>query len=215
MTDSVTAPKAARATTDRKSREERWEELIEAAAAIFYEKGYDGATLQDIADRVGILKGSIYYYIESKSDLRDHLLLEVHNGGLTMIRSLSETPGTSLDKLEAMIRGHVDYVCRNLAKTTVYLQELKKLGVAERRKLLGDHNYRDVFREIVIAGQADGLIDTKLDPKLTAQTMLGSANSLYLWYRQARGRPPSVIATHMVRVVLRGIASAKGLEALS
>lgn len=215
MTDRPADTKPPRATADRKTREARWEELIEAAAVIFYEKGYDAASLQDIADRVGILKGSIYYYIQTKSDLRNHLLLEVHNDGLAMIRRLSETPGTALEKLEAMIRGHVDYVCRNLAKTTVYLQELKKLEVYERRKLLGDHDYRDVFREVVIAGQAEGLIDPELDAKLTAQAMLGSVNSLYLWYRPLRGRPPGVIATHMVKVVLRGIASIKGLGALS
>ena len=95
------------------------EELLEAAASVFYEKGYDAATLQDIANRVGILKGSIYYYIQSKADLRDHLVVEVHRNSLAMVKRLAQTEGTALHKLAAIIRGHVDYIARNLVQVTV------------------------------------------------------------------------------------------------
>jgi hypothetical protein len=51
--------------TGRRSRRRR-QELIDAAARIFHEKGYEAASIQDIADALGILKGSIYYYIDSR-----------------------------------------------------------------------------------------------------------------------------------------------------
>jgi AcrR family transcriptional regulator len=58
-----------RGGSERKPREERWSELIEVATDVFYAKGYDAASLQDIADRLGMFKGSLYYYIQSKEDL--------------------------------------------------------------------------------------------------------------------------------------------------
>ena len=47
----------------------RQQEVIEAAARVFHEKGYESTSIQDIAEAVGILKGSLYYYIRSKEDL--------------------------------------------------------------------------------------------------------------------------------------------------
>ena len=72
---------------ERKPREERWAELIEVATQVFYEKGYDGASLQDIADRLGMLKGSLYYYIQSKEDLLFDVISAVHRDGLAVVRA--------------------------------------------------------------------------------------------------------------------------------
>lgn len=211
----ASAARELRSSGDRKPRAERWEELLEAAAEIFYEKGYDAASLQEIADRVGILKGSVYYYIKTKADLRDHLLVEVHHGGIAMIRKCAQVKGSALDKLESMIRGHVDYVCRNLPKTTLYLQELKKLTGPERVALFGPTSYRDVFNEVIQQGQEEGLILPKLDLKLTTQAMLGSLNSIYEWYQPARLRPSGAIADHFVFTTLRGHATDAGLAKLA
>lgn len=209
------APREIKGANDRKPREERWEELLSAAADIFYEKGYDATSLQDIADRVGILKGSIYYYIKSKADLRDHLLVDVHHSGIDMMRRCASVEGSALEKLESMIRGHVDYICRNLAKTAVYLQELKKLTPDERAAMLGPNTYRNVILDVLRLGRDEGLLLPELDLKLTAQVMLGSLNSIYQWYQPSVARPCAAIADHLVGVLLRGHATEQGLRALS
>jgi len=206
------SPRQAKASNDRKPRAERWEELLEAAADIFYEKGYDAASLQEIAVRVGILKGSIYYYIETKSDLRDHLLKRVHAEGLEMIRRLADTEGDALDKLDAMIHGHIDYATHNLTKVTVYLHELKKLSSKERLKLFGNRGYRDIFLEVLDQGQKEGTILPGLDAKLAAQAMLGALNSVYQWYRPMPGHPSSVVADHFADILLRGHATEAALK---
>lgn len=203
-----------RGQTDRKPREKRWSEILKAAAEVFYEKGYDAATLQDIADRVGILKGSIYYYIKTKGDLLDSLLIEVHNEGMAMIRRCAATEGTIFDKLGAMIRGHVDYMCRNQAKTTVYLHELKALDPDHRESLFRGHDFRDEFLILIEQGQKTGLVLPDLDAKLTSQAMLGWINSLYQWYQPKPRKPAHVIADHFVSTMLRGIATSKGLKLL-
>lgn len=72
-------------------RYDRYEVLIESAAEIFRDHGYDGTSLQQIADAVGILKGSLYHYIKSKEDLlfaiikrnHDHVTAKTHTGGVS------------------------------------------------------------------------------------------------------------------------------------
>ena len=219
MADLATGQAPAQSTSgrsgnDRKPKEKRWPEILKAAADVFYDKGYDAATLQDIADRVGILKGSIYYYIKTKGDLLDHLLREVHNEGVAMIRESSAVPGSVFDKLEAMFRSHVDYMSRNQAKATVYLRELKALEPQRRESLIRGHEFRDQFLVLIKKGQSEGLILPDLDPKLTAQTMMGWTNSLYQWYRPQQRKPVKLIADHFITIMLRGIATEQGLKLL-
>ena len=207
------AARGAKPANDRKPKAERWEELLEAAAKVFHEKGYDAASLQDIASRVGILKGSIYYYIETKADLRNSVLLQVHKEGLEAIHKSASTDGNALVKLEAMIKGHIEYACRNIVKVTVYLQELKKLSPKERAALLGEQGYRDVFTHVIEEGQREGTLLSTLDPQLAAQVMLGSLNSVYQWYRASPGRPRSAIGDHFAATLLRGHAVPKAFDA--
>ena len=215
MAGTIETAASTRGQGDRKRREERWQEIVDAAAEVFYEKGYEAATLQEIADRVGILKGRIYYYIKTKGDLLDNLLVGVHSEGLAMIRECAAVEGTIFDKLSAMIRGHINYMSRNQSKTSVYLHELKALGADYRNRLFRSHEHRDEFLSVLRRGQEEGLIDPDLDPKLTAQTMLGWINSLYQWYTPKRGASIIAIADHFAAIMLRGLATEKGLKLLA
>ena len=206
--------KEARATTDRKPKEKRWKEILDVAAEVFYEKGYDASSLQEIADQVGILKGSIYYYIKTKRDLLDNLLIEVHKGGIARLRHLAATEGPPLTKLYATIYGHVQFICENLAKTTVYLHELQKLKPEQRAELIGLHEFRDEFLQLIREGQSNGDILPDLDPKLTSQALLGAINSSYQWYRPNRGKPSAQVAEYFAITSLRGIATSKGIKAI-
>ncbi|GAA4683307.1 TetR/AcrR family transcriptional regulator [Pseudonocardia yuanmonensis] len=205
---------ARRSGGERKPREERWAELIEVATQVFYEKGYDGASLQDIADRLGMLKGSLYYYIQSKEDLLFDVISAVHKEGLAVVRSRAEVPGGPLERLESVIRGHVEHTCRNLVPTAVFLHELSALPPERREEILGsEHAYQGVFRDLVEQGQADGLVRADLDPRLAALSILGSTNWVYRWFRPGGTFTPEQIGAEMAEMAIRGIATEETLAA--
>ena len=199
---------------ERMPREKRWAEILRVAAEVFHEKGYDAATLQDIADRVGILKGSIYYYIETKGDLLENLLVEVHNQGLAMIRQRAAMEGDVFHRMAGMIRGHIEYMESNQAKTVVYLHELSRLDTARRDALFPRHEFRAEFQRLIEEGQRAGLVLPELDPKLTAQMMLGCLNSIYHWFRPGYEKSAVALANHIIATQLRGIATIAGIEVL-
>lgn len=193
-------------TGDRKPREERWAELLDVAAEVFFEKGYDATSLQEIADRTGILKGSIYYYINTKGDLLAHLLREAHQTGLGNIEPIARRDDNPVRRLEDMIRAHVNYVCSDRVRTAVFVHERKRLTPEQRKEYLGDeHAYRRLFQGVIMEGQEQGLIDAGLDPKLLSLCLLGSLNSLYQWYRPDGGFNIEKIADHYVAISLNGI----------
>ena len=75
------------------ARRRRDQEVLAAAAKVFHEHGYAEATVQDVAHRAGILKGSLYHYIDTKEDLLFRLLMEIHDGGYTILEEVSAASG--------------------------------------------------------------------------------------------------------------------------
>lgn len=199
---------------ERKPRAERWAELIDVATQVFYEKGYEGASLQEIADRLGMLKGSLYYYIQSKEDLLFDVISAVHRTGLDVVQARAAAPGTALERLENVIVGHVEHTCRNLVPTAVFLHELSALPEARRREVLGsEHAYQAVFRGLIEQAQEAGLARADLDPRLAALSMLGSTNWVYRWYRPGGAFRPEQIAAELAEAAIRGIATEEALKA--
>lgn len=206
---------ARRSGGERKPREERWAELIEVATQVFYEKGYDGASLQDIADRLGMLKGSLYYYIQSKEDLLFDVISSVHKDGLAVIRMRSEVSGPPLHRLRSVIVGHVEHTCRNLVPTAVFLHELSALPEERRREVLGsEHAYQGVFRDLIEQAQRAGDARAELDPRLATLSLLGSANWVYRWFRPGGAFSPEQIGSELAELAIRGIATEQGLTSV-
>lgn len=203
-----------RAAAERKPREQRWAELIQVATEVFYEKGYEAASLQDIADRLGMLKGSLYYYIQSKEDLLYEVVSTVHHEGLTIVRRLAEGPGGPLERLENVIRGHIEHTCRTLVPTAVFLHELSTLPEERRREVLGgDHTYQSVFRGLIEEAQRSGQVRQEVDPRLATLSILGSANWVYRWFQPSGAYPPEQIAAQFAEMSILGIASEAGRAA--
>ena len=201
---------------ERKPREERWSELIEVATDVFYAKGYDAASLQDIADRLGMLKGSLYYYIQSKEDLLYDVIKTVHEEGLANIESLAAGEGNALERLRNVIVGHIDHECRNMTKTAVFLHELQALSPERQAEIIGDeHAYRRVFVALIEAGQQDGLIRAEVNPKLAALSILGSVNWVYRWFRPGGEFTARQIGEQFADLALRGIATPDALSRLA
>src|ERR1700684_2126686 len=64
--------------------------MIEVAAQIFYDRGYDATSIQEIADRLGLLKGSLYHYISSKEDILWTIILRQHRSALALAERIRE-----------------------------------------------------------------------------------------------------------------------------
>lgn len=186
---------------ERKPREERRAELIQVATEVFYEKGYERASLQDIAERLGMLKGSLYYYIRSKEDLLFDVIRTVHRDGLAVIRGRAELELGPLQRLEHVIVGHVEHTCRNLVATAVFLQEV--LGPR--------HSYRSVFSGLVEQAQRDGQARPELEPRLATLSILGSTNWVYRWFRPGGEFVAEQIGAHRAEAAILGIGTAAAL----
>ena len=178
-------------------------ELTRAAARLFAEKGYHGTSVGDLAEALGLQKGSLYTHIDSKAEL----LWEVAREGAEAFHAaLDGIPedGPVLDRIQAAMRAHLRVVAEQLDIATVFVREWRYLEgdrleqfVAERRRY--EERVRALFRE----GREHGQLRTDLDDAIAALLSLSAANWAYTWLRP--GADTDALADRFTAVLLDGM----------
>jgi AcrR family transcriptional regulator len=162
-------------------------EIYQAAADIFHRKGYAATSLQDIADAVGMIKGSLYYYIDGKEDLLYGISRHIHHQANANLERSRVVEGTVRDRLEAFLEGHIMSFADNITWVRVFYTEYPALSGQRYDELLAHrHSYESYLQDLIREGQNEGLICAELDAWLTATAILTMINSVYLWFRPGR-----------------------------
>lgn len=186
----------------------RRQEILDSAARIFYEKGYNATSTRDIADAAGLLKGSLYYYVETKEDFLFEIIRTSHEGALATLDRVRQFEGDVLAQLACLVREHLAFFADHLVTTTVYFREFRQLS-PERQQLIAAEGdvYLDFVRSLLAEGQQDGCIADTLDVRLVSIGLVGMLNSAWMWYQPGGSRTTAEIADEFVKVIVAGIAS--------
>ncbi len=189
-------------------QQRRREEIFAAAAEIFHSKGYDGTSIQDIASAVGLLKGSIYYYIDSKEDLLFGIVQESHAAALDALADLRADSAPPLAKVVALVRRHVEVFTSTRIESAVFFREFRSLS-PERQDIIREEGglYTEYLRELIRTGQRRKMIDPALDPKLATEGITGMLNAMSFWYHPDGAATPVEIGWEFARIVVTGLAS--------
>jgi len=185
----------------------RLSELLNVAADVFYRQGYAASTVHDIAAELGILKGSLYYYIDTKEDLLFLLLTGVQDDVERLRVEVAAEPGLGpLERLDLYIRKQAEYNIRNLSRISVFLADLDRLSETRREQMIARRRIHHAYVEdMIVQAQALGLVLPDRDPTVLRHCIFASIVWTYRWYRQSgRGRPPEV-AELCSRFALHGL----------
>jgi AcrR family transcriptional regulator len=183
----------------------RLEEVLQSAANIFFAKGFHATSVEDVARDVGMLKGSLYYYIKSKDDLLFQLLLAGIEDGDAFIARQIDPAGDPVEQLERAIRAQIDYIIQNKVPFGLFLHEFDSLSGKRQHKLISVMSrYNSRFVELVRRGQQQGkIIDGQ--PWLIVNGILGMCNWLYRWYDTDQVSGSEQVKQVFLRMILRGI----------
>jgi AcrR family transcriptional regulator len=182
-------------------------EIVAAAIRLFQQKGYHATSMQDIADAVGLQKGSLYHYISSKEDL---MVSIIHDAIAQYNARLAEVKARDLPvrkKLELAVRYHLQGIAENLGMLTIFLRESYVLNPEQQRKITEESaKYNRMFEELFEEGVRSGEM-RNLDPKLVTRTVLGACNWFYRWYRPDGPMSMAQLCDFFVDVLFHGIAA--------
>jgi TetR/AcrR family transcriptional regulator, cholesterol catabolism regulator len=181
----------------------RRSELTRQAARLFAEKGYHGTSIGDLAEAMGVQKGSLYAHIASKADL----LWEVARGGAEAFEAaLDAVPDDlpAVERIRLALRGHLRVVAEQLDVATVFVREWRYLEGERREEFLtARRRYEERFRALFREGRELGELRTDLDEASAALLALSAANWAYTWL--VPGRDTDELADRFHELLVDGM----------
>jgi AcrR family transcriptional regulator len=183
-----------RTYAQRKSRS-RDSEVLEKAIGIFYRKGFAATSIQDLADELGMLKSSLYYYITSKEALLRRIFEDSHAGAMEVVERVEAMDAPPLERIHAYLQQYAEWFLTNRERATLYAREWRYLTgdfhdeVAAQRAY-----YDDVLIRLVEEAQEAGDVPKGLSPRYASYFVLGSLSSITDWYRPSGMHDPQTIA---------------------
>jgi len=194
MTRAVQTTRAARASqADPETQgvsprgtlnDRRWQEVLDAAAALFEEKGYQATTLQDVASKVQLLAPSLYYYIKTKEDLLFSVMKRAHELGLQLLDEPTEVASADAETRLSAFIGHwmggtYPPQIRVVERDIRFLSEERQAEVLAWRDRM-NHFVADIVRQ----GIDEGAFDASTDPTVAASTLFVVLNTTPTWFRE-------------------------------
>ncbi len=167
-----------KANTEKHKYQQQRLQAIRSAAAVFAEKGFHGSSTRDIAERMGIKPGSLYYYFKSKEEALGEVCLFGIEEYVNHMEVIAASDQSFEAKLMATITSHLSSYRERNEALKVYNDERLYLPEEKRGnlKLLGS-GYRQLLEEIFEEGVQSGVLRQSIDCHFAAQAVIGICNA--------------------------------------
>lgn len=205
-TDAAGSPRAARGRPARYTREG----LLDLVVGVFNERGYEGASMEDLAKASGFTKSTFYHHVSGKEEL---LRMAVNRALDALSTALDETcagDGNPSRQLEDAIRRTTEVLIAELPYVTLLLRvrgntEIERAALARRRAI--DSRLATLVKAAVDAGE----VRNDIDPRLVSRLLFGMVNSITEWYRPgARSASRKSTVDAVVGLALEGLKAPIG-----
>jgi len=173
-----------RPVSDRvqRKRGRRIQEILTAAAELFGERGYDGVSLEDVAERLDVAKSSLYYYFSSKDELVTAAIESLGDEWTSRLEDLlARTEGTPAQRLHALIHEHATIAVHDYPAALRLFLEPREWPDAQHDRIKELRRRHDaLFRRLVEDGIDDGSFRV-IDIDTTLQCMHAALSQAPLW----------------------------------
>jgi AcrR family transcriptional regulator len=160
----------------------RLEQIVDAAAEVFHQKGYDAGSLDDVAEALDLRKASLYHYVNSKAQLLYHIFDRSLTLGLARLEELAATNADPVERLTAFVSHQVSIVAEERSMFSVFFSARPRLeDEFEKRILELERRYLHHYIDAVKGAMNVGAIPVG-NPRYTAQAILGMSSWVYKWF---------------------------------
>ena len=180
--------------------------ILDEAAALFARDGYDGASLGDVADAVGVTKAAIYHYFPNKKEIYEAIIVRTLEGLLKSVVAAIDKEPDAEEALSRFMTAHADYFEKHyygFVTMLVGYGGMENIAMIEEAQKLRNA-YEALLRDIVAAGVRSGRF-RKVDVNITSRAILSMLNWMVRWYKPGRGRPAAYFAKEYCNLVVGGV----------
>ncbi|MBC7518655.1 MAG: TetR/AcrR family transcriptional regulator [Microbacteriaceae bacterium] len=163
--------------------------VLAAAISVMSERGYSAISIHNVADRVGVLKGSLHHYFSSKEELFFRLLDESHLEGVEIAAKVAALELAPLAELTGYLRRQSMWYLANVERVNIFFTESRNL-TGDRLKIteLRAAAFAKHVRVLITHAQQAGEIGSALDPRLLTRYLLGAMNDVRFWPSRSEPR---------------------------
>lgn len=183
----------------------RKDAILKEAAKLFREKGFAATSMRDLASRVGMEAASLYNHIDNKEELLETICRSIAQKHSENLEKLSDEQLSALQKLERLIRHHIQVNAKWPHMSAVAEDEWRHLSEPVQTDFLNKRRaYENSLRSLIDEAKQAGLIK-EVNTRIALYTLLSSLQWLYHWFRQDRPIDSSEIEEEMVDLILNGL----------
>ncbi len=167
----------------REAARPREAELRRTATRLFRERGFHATSMQDLAEAMGMNRGSLYHYIESKDDLLWWIVADTMDALRARVEPVLESDAPPAERLRGAIGVHLAFAADNADEMSLVQVELRSLSPERRSQLVARRDaYEGCWRAVLAEAVAGGSI-RPTDVRLTGIAILSACNWFTQWYR--------------------------------
>jgi TetR/AcrR family transcriptional regulator, cholesterol catabolism regulator len=192
-------------------RPSRRADVCATAARLFREYGYSSATMELIADEVGLNKGTLYHYYPAKSAILFELLSRQVDATLELVDRVPGE-GTASDRMRELVRLQADHVSSKHDEIVVFFQELPWVErhlppeqAADLRRRI--RRYEHFTKQLLTAGMRSGEF-RPLDTGMVMSSVVGILGYVPVWFHISTGRAQATVVQELTNFVMNGIVAA-------
>lgn len=181
--------------------------ILRDAARVFARKGFDGASIRDVAAESGVSLSGLYYYFKGKDELLFLIQSHAFETLLEQIEAADPGPGTGSDgdaeaRLRALVEGHLAFFAADVDAMKVLSHEADALPQPYAERVLElKRRYVALVQERLEPLLPEGAIDGRV----ATFALFGQMNWIYNWYRPERDPDPTSLARQLVHGFLHGV----------
>jgi len=196
-----------RPDTNRIEKNNKYNQILEAAVKVFAQQGFYQSTIAQIAKEAGVADGTIYLYFKNKDDILVQFFSYRTKQVFESFREEVDRAETSADKLRNLVRRHLDEFQRDRDGAVVYQVETHQSSrLAEDQIREMSQMYRDLISEIVEQGQQEGTIRKDLYVGLVKRFIIGAVDEVINTWLHSNGEYDLVsMADPLVELFMTGI----------
>jgi AcrR family transcriptional regulator len=177
---------------------------LDVAVRVFLERGYDGASLDDVARAAGITKASVYYHVSSKEQLLERGVGRAFDALYAVLQEPTARRGPWLERLQHIMMRTIEITVAMRPEVALLLR-VRGNTRAERRIVQRRREFDHRVARFFAGAQRAHAIRDDLDARLATRLLFGMLNSVSEWYRPEGALDAAGIAREVFRIVFEGV----------
>jgi AcrR family transcriptional regulator len=180
--------------------------IVQAAARLFAEKGFESTTVRQIVEVAGVTKGGLYHYFDSKDALLNEIYVRMLRMQASRMRTIAESGLPLPQRVHAIIADVVATSIANLDDAVVFFQSVHLLDPGKQAEVRAERRqYHERFRELIEEGQHTGVFRADVPADIIVNYHFGAIHRLGMWYHPGGSLSGEQVGRHFANLMLRSL----------